>query len=262
MLLGVYWYYDFPEGLYHFDYFTFQPGFGGHADGPAELTATVRAPDPAALLAAVQAVAARYPDGYLFAYAHGELLRLTLGDWSVTDYIFHVAGELEAVLRQHQATRTDQDLPAEATLLHLAQPQDPTPLYSYGDGLLQAVSANSRKHRAEVAMLRLDCHLPRAQKAAFIIALDGLRGQAGLDVLYYFDHELPDQVNLMVFLTNGRQGVGGQPLRYTHATALTTAVRTCLAAHGGQPGHRGRHPTHYPRRGPHVVRMADEDFVL
>ena len=65
MLLGVYWYYGFPEGLYHFDFFAYRPGIGGSSGGPAELTATVQAPDPAALLAEVRTVAARYPDGYL-----------------------------------------------------------------------------------------------------------------------------------------------------------------------------------------------------
>jgi hypothetical protein len=55
MVLGVYWYYGFPEGLYHFDFFTHRPGIGGSSGGPAELTATVHAPDPAALKIAVLA---------------------------------------------------------------------------------------------------------------------------------------------------------------------------------------------------------------
>ena len=264
MLLGVYWYYGFPKDLYSFDFFTFQAGRGGHADGPAELTATVYAPNPAALLAAVQAVAARYPDGYLFGKAHGSRLHLDLGDYALTDYTFHVASKLEQVLRQQQATPTTEPLPAEAPLLRLAAPHDPTPPYQYGDGLLQAVASrpHQHQHQAQVALLRLDCHLPLARQADFLAALAALSEQFGVDVLYYFDRQLAAQVNLMVFFGNGRQGVGGQPLRYTDTAALKAAVLASLAAHGGQAGHLGDYPTHYPRRGPHVVRMVDADFIL
>ncbi|MGI4737715.1 MAG: hypothetical protein ACRYG7_21315 [Janthinobacterium lividum] len=261
MLLGVYWYYGFPEGLYHFDFFTFGAGRGGHADGPAELTATVRAPDPAALLTAVQAVAARYREGYIFGKAHGALLHLDLGDYALTDYTFYVAGELENVLRQHHATSTTELLPAATPLLRLAEPHDPTPPYSYGDGQLQAVSSRPGQHRAEVALLRLDCHLPLAQKADFLDALEALCTQFGLDVLYYFDHKIGLQLNLMVFFGNGRQGVGGQPLRYTDTGAFKTAAMASLAAHDGQPRHLGGHAG-YPNHGPHVVRVVDADFVL
>jgi hypothetical protein len=266
MLLGVYWYYGFPKDLYHFDFFTFRPGRGGHADGPAEFTATVRAPDPAALLAQVRAVAARYPDGYLDAYAFGkaphERLHLDLGDYALTDYTFHLAGELENVLRQQQAAPTTESLPPDTPLLRLAEPHDPTPPYQYGDGLLQAVSSAPQKQQAEVALLRLDCHLPLARQADFLAALGALCEQSGLDVLYYLDYEVPPQTNLMVLLGNGRQGVGGQPLRYTDPAALKTAVLASLAAHEGQAGHLGGYPAHYPRRGPHVVRMVDAAFIL
>ena len=260
MLLGVYWYYGFPKGLYHFDFFTFRPGLGGHADGPAELTATVQAPDPAALLDQVRALAARYPDGYLVGYAHGTLLRLTLGDYALTDYTFHLAGELEQVLRQQRATRTAEPLPADTPLLRLAEARDPTAPYHYG--LLQAVSSALGKYRAEVAALRLDCHLPLAHQAGFLAALDALCEQFGLDVLYYLSHELPPQVNLMVFFANGRQGVGGQALRYTDTAALQKAVAASLGAHGGIAGHLGDYPADYPRHGPQVVRMVDPEFVL
>ena len=111
MLLGVYWYYGFPESLYHFDYFTYRPGIGGASGGPTELRAMVQAPNPTALLDQMHAVTARYPDVYLDSYAHGPLVRLQLDDWALTDYTFHLAGELEQVLRQRQATPSTEPLP-------------------------------------------------------------------------------------------------------------------------------------------------------
>ena len=222
----------------------------------------MQAPDPAALLAAVRAVAARYPEGYIFGRAHGSTLRLELGDYSLTDYAFHVAGELENVLRHHGATPTTEPLPADTPWLRLAEFHDPTPRYSYGDGLFQSVSSGPRKHQAQTTCLRLDCHLPQGRKAGFLAALDALCGQFALDVLYYFDHPVPPQENLIVFFSNGRQGVGGQSLRYTDAAALKTAVLAALAAHGGHPGCLGEYPTDYPRSEPRVIRVVDTDFVL
>jgi hypothetical protein len=124
------------------------------------------------------------------------------------------------------------------------------------------VSSRPGKHRAEVALLRLDCHLPLAQQVDFLTALEALCTQFGLDVLYYYDRKLPLQANLMLFFGNGRQGVGGRPLRYTDPAAVKTAVLASLAAHGGQPGHLGAYPADYPRRGPHRMRMADTELVL
>lgn len=260
MLLGVYWYYGFPEGLYHFDFFTFRPGLGGHADGPAELTVTVRAPEPTALLAEVRAVADRYPEAYLFAEPHETRLRLRLGDYKLSDYSFHVATELEKVLRRQQVVATPERLPTGVPLLRLAVPHDPTPPYRYG-GLLEAVGSPQRRHFAELQALRLDCHLPKTEKPAFLHALAGVSEQAGLEVLYYFDQPYRDLVNLMVFFANGRQGINGQALRYTDVVALEQAVQQQLTAYGGKPDHRGGAKA-YPEQGPHILRMTDAEFVL
>ena len=244
MLLGVYWYYGFPEGLYSFDFFTFQAGRGGHADGADDHRARAQLIRPAGRRASR---GGSLPDGYLFGKAHDSLLHLDLGDYALTDYTFHVASELEQVLRQQQATFTTELLPAEAPLLRLAAPQDPTLPYSYGDGQFQAVSSAPRKHQAQLALMRLDCHLPLARQADLLAAIEALCVQFGLDVLYYFDRKIPPQVNLMVFFGNGRQGVSGQPLRYTDTAALKTAVLACLAKQGGQPQHLGDYPADWLR---------------
>jgi hypothetical protein len=261
MVLGVYWYYGFPAGLYHFDYFSFHPGLGGHADGPAELNATVQVPHPAALLRELQAVAVASPEAPLFAYSVAQTVCLKTGGYGLHDYSFHLAEQVEQRLRQHGATRTaDEQLPHAPAMQRLgpAPPAEPFPTLR----LLQVVSTRAGQYQAEALLLRLDCRLPRARRAAFVQQLDALSQQADLDVLYYLDHELAQQTNLMVFFGNGRQGVNGQPLRRTDAAALEAAVQQALQAHGGQPGHLGRFPQEYPRRGPHPVRLADADFVL
>jgi hypothetical protein len=46
MILGTYWYFGFPTGLYEFEYFEFGPGYGGHADNPAELVTYIEVEFP------------------------------------------------------------------------------------------------------------------------------------------------------------------------------------------------------------------------
>ena len=41
-----------------------------------------------------------------------------------------------------------------------------------------------------------------------------------------------------------------------------TAVLASLATHAGQTGHLGAYPADYPRRDPHLVRVADAELVL
>lgn len=260
MVLGVYWYYGFPAGLYHFDYFRFRPGRGGHADGPAELTVTVGTTEPAALLHELRQLASTYPETNLFVYQHETAVRIELGDYGLFDYTFHVAGEVEAILRRRGLSLVlDQLFPASS--FQRLTPEPPTQQLPR-QRLLQLVASAPKRQQAETRLLRLDCHLARAQQPAFLRKLDELCQQARLDVLYYFEYELPKDVNLMVFFGNGRQGLAGQPLRYTDAAAFETEVLQALQTHGGQTGHLGGFPKQYPQRGPHVVRITDADFVL
>lgn len=248
MVPGVYWYYGFPRGPYRFDFFAFQPGRGGFADEPAESTTTVRGPDPAGLLAEVRVVAARYPDGHLL----GARPAAAPGTGRLRpDRLFFSrgrrAGSSTASAAGHACPKP---LPTSTPVLRLAAPHDPTPPHRYGTGRFQAISSSSalRKHQAEVACLRLDAHLPLARQTNFLAALDVLCQRCALEVLYYFDQPVLTQVNLMVFFANGRQGVGGRPLRYTDPAALETAVLVRLAAHDGQPNHLGDFADYPPAR--------------
>ena len=197
----------------------------------------------------------------LFGEVHGQFLRLTVGGYTLSDYAFFVAGELEKVFRRQHAALATEPLPAGAQYLRLTTPEEDATQPVSGE-LLQAVSSPAGRYQAETLSLRLDCHLPLAQKPAFVDDLNQLCQAANLDVLYYLDYEVHPQVNLMLFFSNGRQGMGGQPLRYTNAHALAASVALCLVNHGGQPGHLGSYPEYYPEKGPHVVRMADAAFVM
>ena len=65
MILGTYWYFGFPTGLYKFEYFEFKKGYGGHADNPAKLVATFETEYPAEIIDDLKRLIDKYSDGFL-----------------------------------------------------------------------------------------------------------------------------------------------------------------------------------------------------
>lgn len=259
MVLGVYWYFHFPEGLYSFRYFTFSAGLGGHADGPAELTARVTVLEPARFAQALTALLARHPDVYFFAYQRGHDFQLVTGDYHLFDYYFELVAELDALLQQENAQPNPAATFTEADCFIRQRPTTEAgpPLR----GLLQLGGSRQGKHHAETSALRLDCHLKTARLPPFITALRELTQAANLRVFYYFFHQVKDDTNLMLFFTNGRQGVGGQPRQEVDIQLFEQQVAEVLQAHGGKPEHRGGYHQ-YPEKGPVVELVIDQDYVL
>ncbi len=66
MILGVYWYFKFPENLYHFKFFKFFEGYGGHADNEAELVARVQVGNTENFIAKLEELKSRFKEAFLF----------------------------------------------------------------------------------------------------------------------------------------------------------------------------------------------------
>jgi len=262
MYLGVYWYYGFPTGLYDFDYFSFSRGLGGHADNPAELTATLRAPATDALLRQLATLVNRHPEGWLFVRRYGlDTLRISTGGHQLTDYDFMFAQAVEALLGEAGAELVAAPGLAEPTqTLRLAVESTRSLAYPRQQ-LLQLVSTGPGRYNAETLALRLDCHLSRPAKEDFIGALAAVAREGGLQAFYYFEKVVAGTVNLMLFFTNGRQGIGLQAKRYTEVAPFESAVAAVLQQYQAREGHRGGLAS-YPREGPTIELMVDQDFVL
>ncbi|MGI4870303.1 MAG: hypothetical protein ACRYFX_03885 [Janthinobacterium lividum] len=260
MTLGVYWYFGFPEGLYHFRYFTFSPGLGGHADGPAELTARVTVPDLARFTQALMALLAQHPGVYLFGYQRQHELQIITGGYHLYDYDFGLIGKVDALLQAADAQAGATAVFTEAERIVWA----PMPAAETGyssRGLLQLGGSGQHKHHAETSALRLDCHLPTTRQPQFISTLRELAQAANLHVFFYYFHQLKTETNLMLFFTNGRQGIDLQPKQDVDIQRFEQEVKAALQAHGGQPEHRGGHHQ-YPETGPIIELITDQDYVL
>jgi hypothetical protein len=90
MILGTYWYFDFPSELYKFDFFRFRKGYGGHADNPAELNTYFEAEHPEKIVEDLQKLIDKYPDGFLFIYQEEHTLKIGTGGHQLFDYDFSI----------------------------------------------------------------------------------------------------------------------------------------------------------------------------
>ncbi|WP_129055203.1 MULTISPECIES: hypothetical protein [unclassified Chryseobacterium] len=64
MILGVYWYFKFPENLYHFKFLKFFEGYGGHADNAAELVVRVQVNNPEDFIGKLEELKTRFKKAF------------------------------------------------------------------------------------------------------------------------------------------------------------------------------------------------------
>ncbi|MEF9476611.1 hypothetical protein OWR28_01510 [Chryseobacterium sp. 1B4] len=107
MILGVYWYFGFPENLYYFRFFKFHPGYGGHADNPAELAAKVRVKNTDDLILKLEELKAGFKETYLHLNIDGNQLIINIGDHMLFDFHFQFALEIEELLIRENAVLLD-----------------------------------------------------------------------------------------------------------------------------------------------------------
>lgn len=259
MILGTYWYSGFPEALYHFDYFKFSAGRGGFADKPAQLEASIYAIQADSLFTQLEALVNNYPDASLYLYRDGDKLRIGTGGYALLDYDFLFMQQVEQVFKKESVRllRDDEKL-HDPVLIHLP---DESPLkMSYPEKhLLQVVSSAGGKYQAENQLLRLDCQLNHSDKSGFIAALKTVAIEARLEVFYYYEQDFGDRSNLMLFFSNGRQGLQLERTKWTDAASLELKIEQWMQRYHAVQGH-GSGP--YPDHGPRIELMRDEEFVI
>lgn len=260
MVLGIYWYYGFPEGLYSFEHFKWLPGYGGHASNPAKLECVVEAPAPDRLLQRLHQLIADFEEGHIIVYRQGNILEISTGSFHLYDYDFLLMKKVEAILNEEKVAISGQIDRRSAELIRVFSRKVHPQTYPVKK-LLQMVSSEKNKCNAESAMLRLDCFVPVLQKADFIAALSRLATEEQIEVLFYKEHAFETGINLMLFFGNGRQGLDLKPLKRIDIERLEEKAEAALVAHNGTVKHRGGWDF-YPTGDPVVVKMIDGEFIL
>ncbi|MCJ8155269.1 hypothetical protein MKJ01_16005 [Chryseobacterium sp. SSA4.19] len=259
MILGVYWYYRFPEGLYDFKYFRFLNGFGGHVNNPAQLQARICVQNTGNFLSAVKILKSKYRMAYLTIKTSGNQLLIETGDYNLFDYHFQLVSEIEQLLENENATLADHEIP-----FHLETRYDFDADWEGIDdknkhNFIQLVGSDFKKYNAENFSLRIDCHLSLPLKKNFINDLTEACHQENISVFYYYDYEKDDFVNLMLFFTNGRQTK--EHLQIVNIHSFGNRVQSIAGKYAVKYKHK-KGLESYPANGPHVQLITDEEMII
>ncbi|MGU3376077.1 hypothetical protein [Chryseobacterium sp. M5A1_1a] len=258
MILGVYWYFKFPENLYHFKFFSFFEGYGGHADNDAELVARVRAKDIENLVRQLEELKLRFKRTYLSLAVNENQLIIKIGDHQLFDYHFQFAAEIEDLLIRENAELLDSSSPFKAQFSKNYQPEREK-FENIEHHFIQIVGSDFKKNNAENLSVRIDCNLPLANKKDFISDLFPICREENINVFYYKDHDFNNHCNLMLFFTNGRQNKDA--IQDIHVNSFGSKVRQLSQKYSLHFGHFGG-LNHYPQNEPYIELIVDEEYIL
>ncbi len=260
MILGVYWYYGFPEGLYTYNYFTFRKGLGGHADAPAELLANVRVTDPDVIVTELKALVAQYPLAFIFIYRSGNDLQIGTGGYSIHDYDFELALKIEDILKRCGGASIEGLNLKKSELIRLSN-ENESDAVRLTKKHFSIVYSSPKKSNAETAMIRFDCHVQEDQKEGFLAAIKSVAATANLHVVFYLEKQYNECYNLMLFFTNGRQGVGLARKQQVDVAAFEDGMDVVIHTFAIQTGHAGGWD-YYPKGEYKVLKIVDAEFIL
>lgn len=261
MILGTYWYFDFPIDLYKFDYFQFRKGLGGHADNPAELVATFETEYHEQIIDDLKKLIDRYSDGFLFVYLENNKLKIGTGGHQLFDYDFLIIKEVEKLLKKHKVVLTTNEVFINPIITRIYNETISNKIIYPKKGFLQVVGSELKKHNAENCKLRLDCNLELINKDKFIDDLKGLTYDVNIDVFYYYDKDFNDITNLMLFFTNGRQGLNFANKKFTDILKFENKIENIITSNNVSLGHISGFDS-YPQNGPKIEKMIEQEFIL
>ncbi|MFD2033589.1 hypothetical protein ACFSKL_02245 [Belliella marina] len=261
MILGTYWYFDFPTDLYKFDYFEFRKGHGGHSDAPAELITNIKTECPGKLISDLKLLISTYNEGFLFIYQDGYKLRIGTGGYQLFDYDFLLVCEVEKILKKGKI-KLNSDQKLENPILLKLRNDNPTNKAIYPKkNFLQLVGSGLKKYNAENSKFRLDCNLKLKDKINFLGDLKAISEEENIHVLFYYDKDFDDETNLMIFFTNGRQGLNLAHKQFVNTINFEDRIEEAMTKNNVGLGHKGGFGL-YPQDGPRIEMIIDEEFII
>ncbi|PKF74165.1 hypothetical protein [Chryseobacterium sp. PMSZPI] len=258
MILGVYWYFKFPENLYHFRFFKFFDGSGGHIDNAAELVTRVRVHSIDNLKKKLEELKLQFPQTYLHLNINENQMIISTGNYQLFDYYFQFALEIEALLVCENAVLVDFGSPFESQFTKNYHPERKL-FKNIEYRFIQMVNSDSKKNNAENFSIRIDCNLPLARKKDFIHEVSQVCKEENIHIFYYHDFDFRDQCNLMLFFTNGRQYKNH--IQVVDINSFGNKINHITQKYPLHFGHFGG-LQYYPLHGPHVKLMVDQEYIL
>lgn len=258
MILGVYWYFKFPDHLYDLQFFKFYPGYGGHADNPAELASRVRVENTERFIEKLEELKTHFKETYLHINRNENQLIINIGGYMLFDFHFQFALEIEKLLILENAIVSDSNLPFTIQSSK-SYPPEREEFKNIEHKFIQMAGSGFKKNNAENYTVRIDCNLPLQHKQGLINDFVKICQEENLNVFYYHDADFNDHCNLMLFFGNGRQKKDS--VQKVDINSFGTKIRQLVPKYPLHFGHFGTFKE-YPLQGPYVKLMVDEEYIL
>ncbi|KMQ67543.1 hypothetical protein ACM39_11750 [Chryseobacterium sp. FH2] len=259
MILGVYWYFKFPEGLYNFQYFKFLKGIGSRVNNLAELETKVSVNNIDQLLIKLENLKLNYSKAYLNVKINGNQLIINTGEYNLYDYHFQMISEIEQILQSEDTVLMDNEIRFETQLTKNLEADWNGKFDKKKHNFIQIIGSDFKKYNAENLSLRIDCNLPLISKKKFMIDLIQICREENIFVFYYNECEFENHINLMLFFSNGRQTK--ENIQIVNINSFGHKVELLTQKYNLKFGYTGEFK-YYPSKGPHLQLIVDEEFII
>ncbi len=237
MILGPHWFYKRPEGIYPFSYFEFVPGIGGHANDCAEIVCTYATTHGAQIKHAISELVERFPYASCQLKEAEQVQSICIFGYCLYDYDFLFATELEKLLQELGATKTQAKLPRTAEVQNFKGAQRQHSYYSLNKELTYVTTA-PLPHLFNAAITSVSCtlSLPSGRLDRFISASRAASGSWNFGYLAVDVKSYRDQSYCSIVATNDRQGLAFQPYRFNDLEKYERELVALIDSVGGTFG--------------------------
>lgn len=255
MILGVYWYFKFPENLYRFNFFKFHKGLGGHSDNLAELEARVSVDHPENFIKKIEELHLHFRNTSISIKINGNQLLISTGDYTLFDEHFQLVSEIEKLLVLNHAVAITGTFEVKSTRTLISERKN---FENTEHRFIQITGSDFKKDNAENLSIRIDCNLPIIHKESLISDLIRICHEERIQVFYYYERPFKESCNLMLFFSNGRQM--NNAVQDVNVNSFGSKVRSLTQQYLLNFGQFGG-MEYYPKQGPYTELITDEEYI-
>lgn len=227
MILGIYWYYEFPDLLYSFRYFSFNAGTGGAASGPPSLTLCFNITNAANFVKRIKQLGNEYPDCSIFMTRRSDNVKISIGYYTLLDFDFQIAQYIEQLLDKEKISnytflKDHEEESIRIVGVKRERSEDLSKLKVFKTYALRPET----KYNYQIFAIGFSCEILKHETNDFLEKLRLLTIQNNIEELYYYKGLKTVETDyLSIFFTNRRQGNDLQPLNNTNINEFENEIQ-------------------------------------
>ena len=170
MVIGTFWYFNFPSEFYNFEYFKFKNGYSGYAESEASLIANIEVIDSKTIIARLQNLIEIYNEGSFYIYEGEKQIIIRIESYTLFDYDFLLITEIEKILKEENVKTSNAEI-KNYNYYYLFNETYQSLKQQWSSRFLKLERNNLKNNSGDNVKIRLNCHLNINNKNSFITDL-------------------------------------------------------------------------------------------